>query len=275
MKNILIFLSASLLTCCQTRDRSTIAKLKLEAFKADSLNNFTNSIELYTRILSLDASDITALTNRGRAKINLRDTASGLIDLDKAISIEPWPPTLLSKGIVVGQKEPLKGLKYIHHALQIDKEYVAAYNTLVYFYSVAIPLKDSALFYATLISQKGWEDNLTLETLADAYLANEEPELLLKATTRLIKAEPGNPYAYNNRGYAKLKLGDLHSAQQDILKSLSLDSGNSFAYKNLGLVFIEKKQPDSICFYLNKASQKGFKKKFGNEVDSLLDRYCR
>jgi Flp pilus assembly protein TadD len=72
-----------------------------------------------------------------------------------------------------------------------------------------------------------------------------------------------------------MKKGNYDGARADIYHSLMLDSTNSYAYKNLGLLSIELKQKDSACFYLQKATAKGFRKLYGNEVDSLSTIYCR
>jgi len=53
---------------------------------------------------------------------------------------------------------------------------------------------------------------------------------------KAISLDPQQPYAYNNRGSAKLAKGDLDGALEDITKSLTLDSENAEAYCNLGLV---------------------------------------
>lgn len=111
--------------------------------------------------------------------------------------------------------------------------------------------------------------------IENAYLKYGTPQQLLDVTTRLIEKIPNEPYPYNNRGFAKIKLKMFEEARRDIRKSLSIDSTNSFAYKNLGLLFIELKQKDSACFNLQTAKTKGFKENYGNEVDSLIAIHCQ
>ena len=57
----------------------------------------------------------------------------------------------------------------------------------------------------------------------------------------MIDREPGNAYAYERRGQARSKLGDLDGALQDLNKLLDLDprNGNRFALR--GRAWLEKK----------------------------------
>ncbi|MEO0875001.1 MAG: tetratricopeptide repeat protein [Bacteroidota bacterium] len=66
-----------------------------------------------------------------------------------------------------------------------------------------------------------------------------------------------NAYAYNNRGYAQYKLGNLDKALVDCEKSMSLDSTNSWVHHNLGLIRFAMGQSDLACAYFSKAYELG------------------
>lgn len=57
---------------------------------------------------------------------------------------------------------------------------------------------------------------------------------------RAITLEPNQAYAYNNRGYAKLKLGFPDAGFEDFEVSYKLDHNNSYYYKNLGSYYFSK-----------------------------------
>ena len=56
-----------------------------------------------------------------------------------------------------------------------------------------------------------------------------------------IALNPEEPFSYNNRGIAKVQLGMLEEGFADIQHSLSLDNKNSYAYMNLGIYYLKKK----------------------------------
>lgn len=79
----------------------------------------------------------------------------------------------------------------------------------------------------------------------------------------------------NNRGYAKYKLGDHQGSLKDIRKSLELMSWNSYAYRNLALVFIAQGKNDDACTALEDALKWGFTKQWGQEVQQLYNEHCK
>ncbi|MCF8369968.1 MAG: hypothetical protein K9G76_13080 [Bacteroidales bacterium] len=81
-------------------------------------------------------------------------------------------------------------------------------------------------------------------------------------------------YALNNRGFAKYKLELYSEALQDINQSILRDPNNSFAYKNLALVYIALDSLDLACENLNKSIEMGFTNKFGSEAEDLFEEHC-
>ena len=57
-------------------------------------------------------------------------------------------------------------------------------------------------------------------------------------------------FSWNNRGFSKLKLGQLEEGLKDIQKSLELDPKNAYGYRNLGLYhFYKKGYPKALELY--------------------------
>ncbi len=271
-KAITLFLLILSIGC---NNRDNLKKLEREALQQDALLNFKQSVVLYGKILAIDSLNVRALTNRGRARIDLGDTLAGLADLDKAIAIHPQPETILSKAMVLSRKDPAASVPFFNMAYKMDSTNKVAIGTLVNLYSEILPQKDSFLFYGSKVDLKQKQLPWILYSLMSGYLLYEKHDKLIEITDLILEADPKDAFAYNNRGYAKLKTGRLAAAQSDISRSLVYDSLNSYAYRNMALLFIRKNKIDSTCYALQKARALGYTEKYGPVVDSLYARYCK
>jgi len=90
-----------------------------------------------------------------------------------------------------------------------------------------------------------------------------------------ILAKEVNPLAYNNRGYAKLKLGNPEEALKDINASLRIYPDNSYAFRNRALVHIAMKNTTEACKDLKTANEMGFSTSYGPEVTNLIEKHCK
>lgn len=79
----------------------------------------------------------------------------------------------------------------------------------------------------------------------------------------------------NNYGFNKHKLGQTEEGVELIKKSIKLAPKNSYAYRNLGIIEIDKENPAKACEYLSKAKELNFFAKYGEEVDLLLVEHCK
>lgn len=91
----------------------------------------------------------------------------------------------------------------------------------------------------------------------------------------LIYAIPNEPLVFNNKGYVYYKKGDYAKALSDINLSIKLYSTNSYAYRNLALVYIAMKKMNEAWNVLSYAKEYGFEKQYGNEVRDLTEKYCK
>jgi tetratricopeptide (TPR) repeat protein len=97
----------------------------------------------------------------------------------------------------------------------------------------------------------------------------------LEDFNKAIQLNPKFTYAYNNRGYAKMKLNDLKGAKQDVSKSISLDPTNSYAYRTMALILIEEKKIKQACENLQKAIELGYADEYDDEVTKLIELHCK
>ncbi|MGL4596548.1 MAG: tetratricopeptide repeat protein, partial [Bacteroidia bacterium] len=95
------------------------------------------------------------------------------------------------------------------------------------------------------------------------------------STDESIENTPMKAFSYNNRGYAKMKLGDLEGAEKDMMLSRKLDPKNSYVYYNLGLLYLEKKNKTQACAYFQQALALDFTKMYGNDVQKMIDLHCK
>jgi len=122
-----------------------------------------------------------------------------------------------------------------------------------------------------LITQK----HSILVQVSFLYNETENYTLAIEYFNKAIQAEPTEGTSYNNRGFAKYKLGLFDEALKDINQSLVLYPTNAYAYKNRALVFFELKEEKKACGDLNTAKNLDFTRMYGNEVEILIKEKCR
>lgn len=86
--------------------------------------------------------------------------------------------------------------------------------------------------------------------------------------------DENNALFLNNYGMNKHRIGNTKKGEELIMKSLALKPNNSYAYRNLAEIEMEKKDTLKACEYLNKAKSLGFEKQYGKEVNELLIKQC-
>lgn len=78
----------------------------------------------------------------------------------------------------------------------------------------------------------------------------------------------------NNYGMNKHNMGNSEEGKKIILKSLTIKSSNSYAYRNLAVIAISEGDHSKTCEYLKKAKSLGFEKYYGKEVNQLMIEHC-
>ncbi|HEX2628976.1 MAG TPA: hypothetical protein VHM26_08195 [Chitinophagaceae bacterium] len=275
MRLTAFILTIIFLAGCTNKKKVYVEKLYRELRIHDSLGHYDSSLKLSSELMKLAPKDLRAFIAHAKAVAALGDTAAAIAELDQIILKHPNDQAYLLKAFFYIGTDNKQTVNFLHEALVINPDLEPAYGMLAQIYTFEIENRDSALHYVHILEQRKADDFGSLIVFQNAYLKYGPPEKLLASTTRLIEKKPKEPYPYNNRGFAEIKLRMFDEARRDILNSLSIDPTNSFAYKNLGLLFIELKQKDSACFYLQTANAKGFKENFGNEVDRLIRIHCQ
>ncbi len=133
---------------------------------------------------------------------------------------------------------------------------------------------DKAQEYAYKAIELKPEDLMFKGNLAYIFTSIDKYEEAIQIYDEILAKEV-SPISYNNRGYAKLKLGNYEAALKDINFSLKLYPENSYAYRNRALVYIEMKKTDEACKDLKKANELGYSISYGKEVNQLLEKHCK
>ncbi len=92
---------------------------------------------------------------------------------------------------------------------------------------------------------------------------------------KAIAMNPKFSYAYSNRSYAKLMIGDIKGAYKDVKKSIEIDNTNSYAFKNLAKICLKDGKTKDACVNLKKAIDLGYADSYDDEVDILLKENCK
>lgn len=103
------------------------------------------------------------------------------------------------------------------------------------------------------------KDSLNATALTNlSYFSNEAKDYngSIKFATKgltLTKDSIETGMLLNNLGFAQAKTISFDKGIQTINQSIRYYSGNSFAYYNLGLIYLYKKEPDNACLNFKKA----------------------
>ncbi|MFL5728764.1 MAG: hypothetical protein ACJ75J_04680 [Cytophagaceae bacterium] len=79
----------------------------------------------------------------------------------------------------------------------------------------------------------------TLNNIAYTFNLMEHYDKAIEISDKVMELDKNFPYAYNNRGLARIKKGD-EGGLDDLKKGLSLDENNSYGYLNLGIYYFDK-----------------------------------
>ena len=181
----------------------------------------------------------------GSAKYQLKNYEGAVLDLNKAIELKP------------DYKEAYYERALCESELNKYPKALTDFNKVI---SLDPAFKDAYLNRAFYVKEKTGDFEGAVEDY-QKYIG--------------LNTAENNAFAYNNMGFAKFRMNDLDGAMKDVMTSIKLDAKNSFAYKNRALIYIAMDSISSACHDLNKAIDLGFGKTYGNEVNDLINKYCK
>lgn len=210
-----------------------------------SVNSLDQSIYFYDKAIHYAKSDtlrFNYLMNRASAKGILRDYEGAIKDMEAGMEIDPNNILILNNLPMfyqeVGQKE--KAIQILKRSIELDPTFIGPMINLGLIYSEMDSLDQSEFYF-----------------------------------DMAIKLDPKEPLLLNNRGYLFLKKKEYQKALRDINESINLYPSNSYAYRNRALTYIELGLIDEACRDLSIAEHYDFKSRFGDEVEQLIQKYCK
>jgi len=241
------------------------------------MKNYDSCLAVCEKGLSYQSGNEELLFTKAKANFNKKDYDATRKTLVKTIGLNPNNTEALRLLASVFQKKKQwdTSLVYFNRVLEINPlDYVSLFDRGV----SKSHLKD---FNG---AQQDIEKAMQIDT-ASKYigynnlgffldLEKKEYQKALESFNKSIALSPDFAYAYCNRAFAKLQLGDIKGAYADIRKSISLDPENTYAYKNLGLILLRDKKTKDACKSFVKAINKGYTEDYDNEVELLQRENC-
>jgi len=275
---------------------------------------YKEAIQLYTDLLNIDSTRGDLYVKRGNTRTWLDLYQDAYNDMSKALALQPDNPEYyiergrllmniniqddaisdFSTGLIFAKDPLLKIRLYSFRAdarnykmdyegalsdagiiLAVDSINVYALTGILN-YLCELKRDSDALVYGYRALRHYPDNPGIVNNMALIYSDMGEYSKAIVLYDRSISLDTTDPaYAYNNRGYAKYKLNNLDSALADINKSLSLLPENSYALKNRALVYIAMNKIDLACKDLKDADKMAFKSMYGDEVGTLMEKYCK
>ncbi|MBB3698059.1 hypothetical protein KMW28_07665 [Flammeovirga yaeyamensis] len=192
-------------------------------------------------IYAPDSAYVEILVNRAAAFSHIRQFDKAYNDLQKAYAKDSTDLGVLNNlGTVsdeLGRKE--ESFIYFNKIIELDPTFMPGYLNLGFKYQL----------------------------IGEHEMAIEQFNIVIENSQYL-------GLSLNNRAYSRLQLGDVKGAYEDVMKSLYVDDTNSYAFRNLALIYIEMKDYEKACEAIDESINKGFIPRYGNEIVDLKNKYC-
>lgn len=268
--------------------------------------NYENAIVLYNQAIQKEEGRSDLYESRGLCNFNIGREEAALIDLHKAIDIDPSNYNAnYSIGLIYLERHQyIKSIDWIKKSIEIYGESLELYSIYA-FLNNKIGNKEEEKKYINLLLNMDNEDTYSLSIIGYDFqglgrfeqaiylfkiqlekeprneyhynnigyslLKLEQYEEGIKYLDACIKLQPNFSFAYNNRGYCNYKLGRVELGLADIELSLKMDDSNSYAYKNRGKIYRAIGEEAKAINDFKTALKLGFTEQYGSEIEDLLN----
>lgn len=107
------------------------------------------------------------------------------------------------------------------------------------------------------------------------YLDYGKPDSAIFYFGKALVYAPDDPIILNNLGNAYFKSGNSNIGLSYINKSLMIDSTNSYAYRNRGLIYLDEKENSLACDDFTKAIELGYVEVYGDDIINWKKEACK
>jgi len=167
-------------------------------------------------------------------------------------------------------------IKDLDRAIELQKDYAAAYYVRAICYGELGEMNKANIDFSKVLELNPNYKEVFVNRAYYVKAQNNDFEGAIEDYNKFIELNNNgnNAFAFNNRGFAKYKLGHYAEALKDIDNSIKIDSQNSYAYKNRALILVALDSLDNACVNLNKAIELGYSANYDDEVQKLILEYC-
>ena len=175
-------------------------------------------------------------------------------------------------------------IHYKHKALKASpKESRLYYNLGAYLvriksFRLGINYLNKAIEMVPDHSFANWALSIAYTDLEDYEKAMTCVNIAFKNEDNLYKKGRGTSERdlWTTRGFLYHKLGQTDKGIADLEEALNIDTDNSFAHRNLGIVYYESGNYDLACQYLQIADELGYKKNYDRyDLEDYLIDACK
>lgn len=222
--------------------RALASKFFAEAL-AEHKKNPQRAIDLYTKVITLDESNVNAYNNRGVLKKNIGDTEGAMNDYNNAILLAPKDTDVYNnRGILKKLLGDISGaIEDLDKAIELspmDEEIYVNRGML------KASLGDDAEALADY--DKAIEINpnniSAYHRRADLWIKLEKFSKALEDYNKAIEIDPTKAETYNNRADFWLQTQQYEKALEDANYAILLDSSNEINYITRGEINLKKKK---------------------------------
>lgn len=283
---------------------------KAEALKGDG--EYAKALKFYEKLADSHADSAIYHASAGVCLCELNEVEEAFKAFNHAFGIDQQNPRLYiyraecfrrfgeldkavhdyTEGLNYADSDTLKQIMYVNRgslkgsyrdiegsladyliALDLDSSDLAVRNNIGLTYG-ELGMNDEAIYHLQKVIQLDSSFEGGLMNLGFLYSEMEEYELALETLNKAIDKFPDMAVAYNNRGMVKHHLGHTNEGINDIKHSLKLYEANSYAYRNLAIIYGDTQKMDKACENCLKAIKLGFSTTYGSEMKKFYADKC-
>ncbi len=146
---------------------------------------------------------------------------------------------------------------------------IKAYNLAIYYLNEAIT-KGNNLFFPN------WTLGMLYSDIGEYEKALKCINIAFEGEKTIYDYSSGKAERdiYTTRGLILHKLGETEKGISDLNEALSINKNNSYALKNLGVIYSDIKDYNKACIYLQKAKSLNYIKTHTNDIQFYIDKSC-
>lgn len=230
------------------------------------------AIENFENELQQNPLNWEAWNYKGYCLLNKPDLENAKLCFEKALSIDKLQATTLCflGAYYLRIQDFLTASEYYLNAQKLEGDELSFSHLAFYYYE--IEEYTQSLEYVEKTLSLNQENESALNTKGLILIAQEDYVSAIKIFSHIVKRNLTNSVFIGNLGYAHLLNNDKEEAKKELELSISIDSNNSFALNNLGILYFKDEDYVNAWSSFHKATEikPNIKKFWENKAECLL-----